>query len=173
MAASTTPVPARIAWLVDLLAVERGQRLLELGCGRGVAVDLVCERLGGGHVVGLDRSATAIAAARARNRDWLASGVCSFVEGPVTALDTLDLGRFDSVFAMNVNLFWVRPAATELRLLRRSLAPGGRLHLGWEATQRADEIVDRAGAALADEGFDATVVRSETDPALVCLTAGV
>jgi SAM-dependent methyltransferase len=173
MTAPKTRVPERISWIVDLLDVRPGQRVLELGCGRGVALGLVCERLGDGHVVGLDRSATAIAAARERNAEWLARGVCSLVEGPVTALADHDLGGFDTVFAMNVNLFWVRAAHAELVLLRRSLAPGGTLHLAWEAMRRADEIAERVGDALAASGFEATVVRSATNPSLVDLTARV
>ena len=45
------------------------------------------------------------------------------------------------------------------------------MHLGWEAMKRADEIAERVGAALANAGFEATVVTAPSDAALVCLTA--
>ncbi len=48
-------IAPRIARAVDFLDPRSGERILEIGCGHGVAVDLVARRLEGGCVTGLDR----------------------------------------------------------------------------------------------------------------------
>ena len=58
---------ARLVWAVETLAVQPADRLLEIGCGHGVAVSLVCERLDGASIVAIDRSPTMIELATRRN----------------------------------------------------------------------------------------------------------
>lgn len=38
-------VPERVAWAVDMLNVAPDDQLLEIGCGAGQAVSLICQRL--------------------------------------------------------------------------------------------------------------------------------
>jgi ubiquinone/menaquinone biosynthesis C-methylase UbiE len=67
-------VPERIRWAIEMLAIDPGDRLLEIGGGPGVAASLVCELLEGGSLLLIDRSATAIERTLRRSRQHIASG---------------------------------------------------------------------------------------------------
>jgi SAM-dependent methyltransferase len=126
-------VPERISWAVRTLAPAPDDHLLEIGCGPGVAVAVVCEALTGGRILAIDRSPTAIARATRRNAGCIAAGRAVLRVAALESLQPADLladGRgLDKVFAMNVNLFWVRSPARELELIRAVLRPGGSLSL--------------------------------------------
>src|SRR6266508_3988021 len=114
-----------------------------------VAVSLVCEQLAGGKITAIDRSATAIKQAAKRNADHLASGKAALLH-----IDLADLAlagpHFDKVFAVNVNLFWVRPAGHELLVIKDLLRPGGVVHLVYATPgeEQAERRQPRAGAPL-------------------------
>lgn len=164
------PVPERLRWAVDTLAVRPDDRLLEIGCGRGVAVALVCPLLTEGRITAIDRSATAVEAARRRNAEHVASGHADLRLGTLEALE-LPGHRFDKIFAVNVNHFWVRDASAELRLLRGLLAPGGALHLFYEppSASRATELTAKLHPVLTGHGFTVTTITH--GPTLLCLKA--
>lgn len=146
-------VPPRIKRAVDALQLSPGDRILEVGCGTGLGVELVCERLKSGRITGIDRSASAIAAAKQRNGRHLRSGLARLRH---TALaDYPDAPeRFDKVFAVNVNVFWLAPAA-ELRVICRILAPRGRLYLFYEppSASQVPRIAQACRRFLEDGGF--------------------
>ena len=159
-----TTVPERIRWAVQVLAPAPGDHLLEIGCGPGVAVAAICRQLAGGRVVAIDRSATAIARAGRRNADCLASGRAVLRTAALEDLGPSDLPGaghgFDKVFAMNVNLFWVRSPARELDLIRALLRPGGTLSLFYgygTPTQGAPAVPDALLGHLTAGGFAAEV----------------
>ncbi len=150
------PASERIAWAVETLAVEPGDRLLEVGCGHGVAVSLVCERLTSGRVVAIDRSPKMIEIATRRNREHLASGRAS-LEAAALADAELGIARFDKIFAIHVALFWRRPREA-LGRARELLAPGGGLYLfnqepGWRQAHDARAFADRVSGVLREHEF--------------------
>ncbi|WP_394829380.1 class I SAM-dependent methyltransferase [Pendulispora albinea] len=143
-------------------------RVLEIGCGRGHAVALLCEILTEGKITAMDRSATAIAAAIALNAAAVAAGRAEF---RAVTLAEADFARatFDKVLAVNVNLFWTRAPDKELELLRSWLAPGGELFLCWEfPSAQGAGAAERASRSLEAAGF---AVRTKMAGRLACLRA--
>ena len=113
----------RLRAVVEQLDIRPDDRVLEIGCGQGVAATLVCERLDGGHLTAVDRSPKMIQAATRRNAAYVTAGKAEFL---VATLEDLDLGarRFDKIFAVRVGLFDRHPERAH-RMVERWLAPGG------------------------------------------------
>src|SRR5215218_1203084 len=108
-----------------MLAVELGDRLLEIGGGPGVAASLVCDPLGSGSLLLIDRSTTAIERTRRRNPEHVASGRLALQTVDVADFDP-GTARFDKVFAVNVNVFWTTPRRKNwLAYAGRSNTTGG------------------------------------------------
>jgi len=119
-------VSDRLRAVVEQLAIRPDDRILEIGCGHGVAATLVCERLtGNGRLTAIDRSPKMIAAAARRNAVHVDAGRAEFL---VAELERLDLGerRFEAIFAVRVGLFHREPQRAR-ELLEPWLSPGGRI----------------------------------------------
>jgi ubiquinone/menaquinone biosynthesis C-methylase UbiE len=127
----------RLRAVVEQLQVGPNDRVLEVGCGHGVAATLVCERLEGGHLTAIDRSPKMIEAARRRNAAYVEAGKAEFL---VAALEDLDLGdrRFNKIFAVRVGLFHRDPERAR-RMAERWLAPGGTLLAVFDEPPRRSE----------------------------------
>lgn len=110
--------------------VRPNDRVLEIGCGHGVAATLVCRKLRRGRYVAVDRSSKMIAAAMKRNEDFVRAGIAQFV---VSELESLDLGeeRFDKVFAMRVRIFHDEPERAR-ELVGQWLAPKGKIFVEYD-----------------------------------------
>lgn len=123
--------PGRIERFIEAMGIGPGDRVLEIGCGHGVAATLVCRLLDGGHYLAVDRSPKMIEAAAKRNADSVRAGHAGFLVGE---LESVDLGarRFDKVFAMRVRLFEDEPERARA-LVDRWLAPGGQLFVEYDA----------------------------------------
>src|SRR5918912_1357756 len=138
----------RFVWAVETLEVRPADRLLEVGCGHGVAVSLVCERLTTGTITAIDRSSKMIEMATRRNREHVHAGRAVL---EAVALEEADLGdrRFDKVFAFNVARFWLQPKAA-LGAVREHLARNGAVYFFWDARHSAPGRARDLGNELAD-----------------------
>ena len=123
----------RLAAIVDALPLQGDSRVLEIGCGPGAAARAIAARLVTGHILAIDRSASAIAQARAAAAEQIASGRMSV---RCIAIEDLILGtdeeRYDIVFAVRVGALDGRhPKAGEQALQRIAMATtvGARLFI--------------------------------------------
>jgi SAM-dependent methyltransferase len=173
-----TRASERLVWAVETLTVEPADRLLEIGCGHGVAVSLVCERLAGGKITAIDRSQKMVDVARERNRAHVASGKAVF---QAVALERADFDgeRFDKIFAFHVNLFRQQPARA-LGILKELLTPGGALYLfnqlpTWQEAAEARAFSERAAETLRGNGFSVreVLVKDLKPMPAACLVAQV
>jgi SAM-dependent methyltransferase len=82
--------------------------------------------------------------------------------------------RFDRVFAVNVNAFWLGPE-NELAVVRRVLAPGARLYVFYEPPSPAqlERAAEACTAFLREHGFAVEqVLRADLPPNLgLCIVA--
>src|ERR687888_392255 len=167
---------ARNRWAVQLLEVQPTDRVIELGCGPGVAVAALATRATRGLVVGVDHSQVMIRQARRRNRAAIRAGRVRLIHTSVESLSVSD-GPFNAALAVNTVGMWPDPTA-RLRELARLLRPGGRIALvsqprcpgATAATSAA--AADRLRALLSQAGFQD--LRSETldlNPPVACVLA--
>jgi ubiquinone/menaquinone biosynthesis C-methylase UbiE len=117
---------ARSRWAVQLLDIQPTDRVIELGCGPGVAIAALAARAVRGLVVGVDHSQVMIGQARRRNGSAVRAGRVRLVHAPVENLAIE--GPFNAALAVNTVGMWPDPVA-RLRELARLLRPGGRIAL--------------------------------------------
>lgn len=104
--------------LIDLLAPQAGERILDLGCGTGHLSAQIAES--GAQVVGIDASAQMVESARVSypGVQFHLADACSFSTEE----------NFDGVFS-NAALHWIKPPRSAAETMARVLRPGGRLVL--------------------------------------------
>ena len=98
---------------LDLLDPQRGERILDVGCGEGTLTRKIIER--GATVLGIDNSPEMIAAARA-------SGIDAVL---MAAEDIPFTSEFDAAFS-NATLHWVLEKEQAARAIFRALKADGR-----------------------------------------------
>ncbi len=146
---------ARSEWAVSVVDPAPDDRIVELGCGPGVAAALVCARLTTGHLTVVDRSPVAVARAAARNAAHIAAGRLTVVQSDVEGL-VLPPASATKVFSVNVNVFWTRDPAGELAVLSEILRPGGWLFVLYGGGPTgAGRVTAPIAAALRETGFEA------------------
>jgi cyclopropane fatty-acyl-phospholipid synthase-like methyltransferase len=145
-------------WTVGLLEIDSGDRILEIGCGPGLALQACAGRLETGVAVGLDHSPAMLDQASERNAEAIAANRVSLRLGDLDSVGELH-ARFDKVFSVNVVQFFENRVES-FRTLRRVTAPGGLVAATYQprhvnptrddALRMADEIE----GAMREAGLD-------------------
>jgi trans-aconitate methyltransferase len=123
--------------VVELLAPQPGERILDVGCGTAELTARIAEA--GADVVGLDSSPEMIAAARQRFPQL------EFVVADAANFSFASL--FDAVFS-NAALHWVKDAESAVMCMARALKPGGRLVIEMGGRGNIAQLTGAIGAAV-------------------------
>jgi len=169
--------------LLELVAIQPGEAVLDVACGTGVTTRLADAAAGkSGHVTGLDISAPMLAVAR----DLAANSAITWIESDVSDID-LKSHSFNSVISQHgYHYFPDKPRA--LIEFHRLLAPKGRIAISiWEGHsaytlalcsavekhisseiankqrgQRETPSAEELATALTDAGFNNVSVQTQT-----------
>jgi ubiquinone/menaquinone biosynthesis C-methylase UbiE len=114
-------------WTIDLLALNKDEKVLELGCGAGFAMKLLLQKSSVRKITGLDISETVLKLARKRNSHELTQGSASLVQGDVKQLP-FENQQFTRVYSIQSIYFWDHIEETTSEIYR-VLKPKGKVVL--------------------------------------------
>lgn len=150
-------------WTVDILKLSPRDRVLEVGCGPGVALKTCLKRLKEGSAVGIDHSDVMIDQARRRNVRAIRKKRLRLIVGMIEDLPANE-PAFDSIFSINLIQFIDNKQAFIAECVKR-LAPNGVLATTFQPRGRnptREAALTMAGALtelMTNAGF--TDVRTE------------
>lgn len=128
-------------WTIGLMKVEPEDRVLDIGCGGGMAVKLLARSASKGFVSGVDYSHDMVAQARRRNSKAIARGQVQIQHGDAMALPYND-ETFDKVCGVETFYFWPDPLRG-LQEAHRVLKSGGQLTITLEMSKEVAHQTSR------------------------------
>ena len=129
--------------LVDKLALQGGERLLDIGCGDGKITNSIAQKLMNGTVVGIDRSESMIKLA---NSQFDLPHLSFYT---MNATDISTPVKFDVAFS-NAALHWVKDHSAVLRGLKKCLKQNSKILFqmgGYGNAQDVLEVVELVTAS--------------------------
>ena len=128
-------------WGLSLLAPQKHDVILDVGCGGGRTVSKLAAVATEGRVFGLDYSKTSVAVASRTNRKWIDLGRVEIREGSVSQM-SFAAEMFDLVTAIETH-FWWPDLPGDMREVWRVLKPGGTLAVIAEVYKGANTTTAR------------------------------
>jgi ubiquinone/menaquinone biosynthesis C-methylase UbiE len=115
--------------VVHFLDIRAPEKVLEVGFGPGVGIELLTKAATRGSIAGIDPSEEMVKQATARNAAAISTGVVDLRQGTVDRMP-FEGDAFDTVLAINSMQVW-RDPIVGLREIHRVLTGGGRVALGF------------------------------------------
>ncbi len=110
-----TKTSQRIIDIVNQLPLKEGMRVLEIGCGPGVAAREICSRFRNIYVLAIDRSEKAIAQSIAGSKAEIKSGKLAFIRSSIEEFELSRTKPFDFAFAIRVGALDGRHPESEMK----------------------------------------------------------
>ncbi|WP_462331508.1 class I SAM-dependent methyltransferase [Schwartzia sp. (in: firmicutes)] len=134
-------------WGLSFFEFDRRDVILDIGCGGGMTLSRLAEKVPEGEIYGVDYSALSVAKSKKMNKAAVESGRMKIVEGSVDALP-FDSEMFDKITTVESFYFWPTPEKS-LSEVYRVLKHGGvfmliaDIHGGAELTEDQLENIKR------------------------------
>ena len=123
----------RLAEIVNALPLENGVRVLEIGCGTGVAAREIANRIGNGKSLAIDRSKKSIDVAIKLSKAEIDKGTVQFVQAKIEEFELPAHEQlYDFAFAIRVGALDGRHPEIEdgaLRKIAKALKINGKLFI--------------------------------------------
>lgn len=140
-------IPSMAADLVDVLAPQAGERVIDLGCGTGRLTAEIAAR--GAAVIGIDADPAMVEAARSQYPD---------IEFRCADGADFSVGEgFDAVFS-NAALHWMKTPEPVIASVAGALRPGGRFVAEMGGYRNVEVLTGSLYQALAETGIAADAV---------------
>jgi ubiquinone/menaquinone biosynthesis C-methylase UbiE len=145
---------------IELLDIQPSDKVLEIGFGPGVGIQLLAGSVSSGWIAGIDLSEEMVEMAKTRNAHSLETGKVELRQGSVESLP-FENATFDKALSINSLQIWP-DAIAGLREIWRTLKPGGKIVLGF--TRHSGQSREGLTEKLTTAGFaEAHVVDVDGD----------
>lgn len=129
----TQKISNRLSEIVDALPLKNGMRVLEVGCGTGVAAREIVKRFDNIYVLAIDRSDKAVKQAKNNSRNEIQNGNLDFLQSKIEEFELPRKSKpFDIAFAIRVGALDGRHPEIETEALNRiskALKKDGKLYI--------------------------------------------
>ncbi len=144
-------------WTVDLLGIQPGDKILEIGCGPGIGLKAAVARLETGQVTGIDHSSAMLTQASHCLHKEIERGRCQLQLGGLELLASTAY-RYDRIYSANVVQFFPDKEIA-FRRICNCLSSGGMVASTYQPRHKnptrsdALEMAEQIKVAMESAGF--------------------